>query len=503
MSDSNSKDTLDYAGDYNLGTLTLINHVGEPLPLAMGTVAELNVYEDITANTVTGSMHIIDFNNIITNAELQGNERLLFKLSTPGTAGDREGTVDATEETGYPFHIYALTDRKQYSETAMTYVLHFCSKELFRNVRTKVSKAYDNNLALSVVDILRDKNGLNSRKNIHYEETRNADKIVIPNMRPFDAISMLSNKSLSKNAKGAGYHFYETSKGFHFRSYESMLAYSGLYEREEKLTLSFEPSLTGKPGERVYLNQHNIDSYEVMQHFDTLAQQAMGTYASRIITHNMYDKSYNIQDYHYHDHFSSMFHADQTHSSSSSNFPISDTPVDLDVKDDGTPGDKTVSDYPNSNVVLQSSTRFLHDENTGIFGTDPDSEGLTEAIRMSQRNQVHNSQRIKIVMPGHSYVQAGDVIRFKLPSLEPNKGERTGLFDSKHAGRYVISKLRHRVVLGEYKMVLECVKDSVMRRYTNMPNELYPLKKEPLGEDKDIYIKDGYHMGERMGPHSP
>ena len=120
---------------------------------------------------------------------------------------------------------------------------------------------------------------------------------------------------------------------------------------------------------------------------------------------------------------------------------------------------------------------------------------------MSQQNQVHNSQRIKIVMPGHSYIQAGDLIRFKLPSLQPNKGESTGRFDDKHAGRYVISKLRHRVVLGEYKMVLECVKDSVMRRYVNMPNELYPLKKEPLGEDKDIYIKDGYHMGERMGHH--
>ena len=486
MSDSNSKDTLDYAGDYNLGTLTLINHVGEPLPLAMGTVAELNVYEDITANAVTGSMHIIDFNNIITNAELQGNERLLFKLSTPGTAGDREGTVDATEETGYPFHIYALTDRKQYSETTMTYVLHFCSKELFRNVRTKVSKAYDNNLALSVVDILRDKNGLNSRKNIHYEETRNADKIVIPNMRPFDAISMLSNKSLSKNAKGSGYHFYETSKGFHFRSYESMLAYSGLYEREEKLTLSFEPSLTGSPVERVYLNQHNIDSYEVMQHFDTLAQQAMGTYASRIITHNMYDKSYNIKDYHYHDQFADMFHADQVSSRSKRNFAISDTPVDHDPKGYA-PGDKTVSDYPDSQVVLQGSTRFLHGENTGIFGTDPDSEGLTEAIRMSQENQVENSTRIKIVIPGHSYLQVGDLVDFKLPSLEPNKGEhiRYGL-DEFHSGRYVVSKLYHRVIDGYYKMILECVKDSVVREYTNLSDENFAGKEPPQGQTQNL-----------------
>ena len=45
---------------------------------------------------------------------------------------------------------------------------------------------------------------------------------------------------MSKNARGSGYHFYETSKGFHFRSYESMLAYQGLHARDEILTLAYE-----------------------------------------------------------------------------------------------------------------------------------------------------------------------------------------------------------------------------------------------------------------------
>ena len=501
MGDSNSRDSFDYAGDYNLGTILLVNSIGETLPLAMGTVAELNIYEDIDANAVTGSIHMIDFNNIITNAKLQGNERLIFKLSTPSVGGKRTRTVDATEETGYPFHIYALTDRKVISETSMTYVLHFCSKEMFRNVRTRVSKAYNGNLAQSVVSILRDENGLNSKKDIYYEETRNQDKIVIPNMRPFTAVNLLSRKALSKNAKGAGYYFYETTKGFHFRSYESMLALQGLHERDEIIALSYEPKNIGTLSERTFTNQHAIDSYEFMQHFDTLSQQAMGTYASRIITHNMYDKSYNITDYHYHDEFSKMFHADQTHSSSSNSFPISNTPVDYDPKENG-PGDKTVSDYPNSRVVLQGSTRFLHNENTGMFGTDPNSEGITEATRMSQANQVSNSSRVKIVMPGHSYLQAGDLIRFKLPSLEPNKGDRAGQFDNKHAGRYIVSKLRHRVILGEYKMVLECVKDSVMREYINLPNESYSGKQPPQGDDKDIYKLDEFHMGQRgIGRH--
>ena len=492
----------DFPGDYNLNTLQIITSVNEPVPLPMGIIAELNIFEDIYSNAVTGTVHIIDNQNIISQAGLQGNERLVLKLSTPGNSGDRIDTVDATEETGYPFHIHALTDRRQISETTMSYTLHFCSKELLRNVRTKVSRAYNGGLAGSVVDILRDKNGLNSKKDIYYEETRNSDKVVIPNLRPFDAVNLISKKALSKNAKGSGYYFYETTKGFHFRSYESMLAYQGLHHREPMVTLAYMPQLSPDIFERKFVNQHRVESFEFMQHFDTLSQQAIGTYASRVITHNMYDKSYNITDYHYHDEFSKMFHADQIGNRSKLNFPISDTPVDSDPKEGGIPGDKTVSDYPNSAVLLQGSTRYLHGENTGIFGTSTDSEGLTEATRLSQENQVENSVRIKLVIPGHSELQAGDVIKFNLQSNEPNKGDTVGYgYDEFHSGRYVIVKLRHRVIRGLYKLVLECIKDSVIQKHINLPNEYFPGKELPQGKTQDIYRLDEFHIGKRMGHH--
>lgn len=495
------KSNLDFPGDYNLQNITLVNSVGERLGLRLGTVTELNVYEDINFNAVTGSMHIVDAHNIITNASLQGNERLLFKLSTPGVTGAIEDTIDASEETGHPFHIYALTDRINLSETTMSYTLHFCSRELFRNTRTRVSKAYDGGLAESVISILRDKEGLDSKKNIYFEKTRNQHKIVIPNLRPFDAVNMIASRALSKNAKGAGYYFFETSKGFHFRSYESMLAHKGKYYRDEELTLSYTPKAIGPARKRAFRNQHTIESYEFIQHFDTLAQQAMGTYASRVITHNIYDKSYTIKDYHYHNYFADMFHADQVGDRSKRNYHISNTPVDNDPKESAR-GDKTVSDYPESKVGLQGSTRFLHDKDTGIFGTSTDSEGLTEAIRQSQENQVENSTRVKIVMPGHSYMQAGDVVRFQLPSMEPNKGEKVGYgFDEYHSGRYVVAKLRHRIVRGEYKMVLELVKDSVMRSYQDAVGDTFETTESQKGSSQNIYSLDEYKLYQRMGHH--
>ena len=497
------KDNLSFPGDYNLDNITLINSVGERLGLRLGTVAELNVYEDINSHALTGSMHVVDAHNIITNAQLQGNERLAFKLSTPGAANKIADTVDASEETGHPFYIYALTDRINLTETTMTYTLHFCSRELFRNARTRVSKAYNGSLSLSVLRIMRDEDGIDSKKDIYFEPTRNQDKIVVPNIRPFDAVNMISTRALSKNAKGAGYYFFETTKGFHFRSYESMIAMQGLYDRPEEVTLFFEPKTAGKKSRRIHANEHAIESYEFVQHFDTLSQQAMGTYANRVITHNIYDKSYDIKDYHYHNYFADMQHLANTGTNATKrNFHISDTPVDNDPKDDGRPGDKTVSDYPESHITLQPSTRFLHNEDTGIFGTSPDNEGLIEGIRLSQENQVDNSTKVRIVIPGHSYLQAGDIIRFQLPSMEPDKGEKTGYgFDAQHSGRYLISKLRHRVIRGEYKLVLECIKDSVMRQYQNTLDGKYQVNENQKGRSKDIYELDSGQISQRMGPH--
>ena len=217
----------------------------------------------------------------------------------------------------------------------------------------------------------------------------------------------------------------------------------------------------------------------------------MGTYASRVITHKLYDKSYNIEDYSYHDRYFDFFHTDKIGSMKHRNYAVSDSPVDHDPKYGGNVpvriGVKTVSDYTDSNVMLQGSTRFLHGDNTGMCGTYPQSEGLTELIRISQENQGSNSSIVKIVMPGHSYLQAGDVIYFELPSHERNKESRLGYgFDEFHSGRYLIKKLSHRVIRRGYKLVLVCIQDSVRTPLDGIRNAPYTGSNPQVGRTMDL-----------------
>ena len=62
------KESLRFPGDYNLskGQVEIITATGEILPLRMGTIIELNIFEDIEVSALTGSMVIVDSSNIIT-----------------------------------------------------------------------------------------------------------------------------------------------------------------------------------------------------------------------------------------------------------------------------------------------------------------------------------------------------------------------------------------------------------------------------------------------------
>jgi len=219
-----------FAGDYTLNGIILHNHQNEGIDVAdqgidiQDLVVEMNIFESIYKNSITGSLVITDSINLIAKLPIQGTERLSFNLSTPGGPGPGPGfQIDCTERSGHPMHIYKLTDRQQLSEGIQVYTLHFCSREFLRNLRTKVSETFEGRIDQMVYKILDDENYLDSRRYFNYQKTRNQDKITIPNITPFQAIEMLSKKALaeSDNDNAAGYYFYQTVQGFHFRSFES------------------------------------------------------------------------------------------------------------------------------------------------------------------------------------------------------------------------------------------------------------------------------------------
>tara|TARA_B100001996_G_scaffold304318_1_gene245211 strand:- start:56 stop:1561 length:1506 start_codon:yes stop_codon:yes gene_type:complete len=468
---SQHPDQYDFAGDYNLNGIVLQNHAGTGGRFGEGgvniqsLVQELNIYEGIDQTSVYGTLVMVDSMNLISNLPIQGTERLFFKLSTPGTSKS-EHIVDASEETGHPFYVYKISNKQQPSQGTLVYTIHFASREFLRNIRTKVSQAYSGKLSDMVQQIIGDKQGLDSRKTLHYEETKNSDKIVIPNLAPFKAISLIAKRALPKFSEGVGYYFYETTKGFYFQSWENMCAFH-LDERDPIQTYYYQPQNISEPdpetGDQIVQDLKQVEEYRFINTFhDTAACQALGTYGHRVISYNLFSKAFKTTDYHYHNQFNETVHADYTYDTGLQGVEpqIRSNPVDFDIKEDGT--GKGVSDYAESLVSLQPTTQYLHDEETGSYGTDVSDDGRLIGIRNSKKQQVTAGTTIEMTVKGQTQIQPGQVIDFELRPVETDGATADKKnYDPQYSGRYIITKVRHRVTKQDYKMVFECKKDSV------------------------------------------
>ena len=69
-----------------------------------------------------------------------------------------------------------------------------------------------------------------------------------------------------------------------------------------------------------------------------------------------------------------------------------------------------------------------------------------------------------LTVKGQSNLQAGDMIRFNLKDVNSSNSKDPG-DDPRFSGNYIITKIRHQVTKDQYRMILECAKDSVATAY--------------------------------------
>ena len=469
-------DHIEFAGDYDCKNIFLHDHTGEKVDILQVT-DELNIYESIYKSALTGSIVITDAQNLISKLEIQGMERLSFVIRTPGATDDRD-IVNASEISGHPFHIYKITNRVQIAPGTLRYVLHFGSREFMRNIRTKVSQAYDGRLDRAVYAMFLDENYLDSKKTLTFEPCGNSDKFTIANMRPFDAINMIAKRALPEKSNGVGYYFYETTKGYHFRSWENMCVSQGRHRRPTKQIFYYAPINVKDDADvpnKIEYDYKLVESYEFINNVhDTAANAAMGTYGHRVISYNFYDKSFTESDYNYHTQFGITRHTDdQTSRFDSKKFAVSQSFVDED--------DRRISDYPESRISLQGTTQFAHNDETGAYGLDVLEDGRKLGQAVAQQQQVLQGTALKLVIKGQSYIEAGDVIEFKMRAVDEknDKGEE----DRQFSGRYIVTKVRHQINPTKYVMILECAKDSVKTGYLTSYEKIPRNKNIPTLRD--------------------
>jgi len=447
-------------------------------------ILKITLDEDIYEHSMVGKIQIYDTADVRTILPITGLERLNLKFNTPGLNG-----VNAVANEGHPFHIYQIQTVAQDKESVrgQAYDILFCSRESYFNNMRKVSKAYEGPVELGVEDIFTNKKYLNSKKQLYIEPTKYKTKIVIPNLKPFAAIRMLCARAVSRQYENAGYLFYETLDGYHFRSYESLFALAGAIARPTKW--HYRPQIKNVRNPRTGVEEpikdmHGVNNWTLDKPVDVLMNLSSGGYANKSIEYDSFYKTINITDYNYEKDFSKHFHTEHD----GDGYKSADK---IHLPAAGNIEGSRLSESYDQRVFLSSNPSRVHDK----FG-NISAEISTQKI-MSQETLLKNGV-LTLNVPGNSVLQAGDIIDFEMPLFQPLGDNKPARKNPYWAGRYLIIFLKHNVdVISGYNMTIVAVKDNVAHQY--IPEHQTWRHQAPKRKTHNIYEQDKQIMS-RLGP---
>ncbi len=467
---------LNRPGDFTINDIRLVSYQsvdGDNIPKKISIktlVTEINIYESIFNKHLSGSLILIDAQNSLMKLPITGFERIEFSVHTPSMGKG----FDFRDKTGHPMHIYAVKNRKNLEQQGtMIYQLMFCSKEMIRNERVRCVKPYQTNISDMVTDIVRDKDGFNSQKDLFVEPTRGVFDFVCPRVRPHEAIDLLSKKAQSEKHHNAGYMFYETSYGYNFKSYESLLAGTNAVARP--VVARYEYKTIGQRDEKgnkdVISDMQVIMDYKVIEQTNTLKNSRNGVYASRLISHDAFSKKFDVIDFDYHNEYEKSFHTEHGQDGGKTEYK-SIAPM-VNVEDQ-----KFVSDYPEGVLIYKSDTSNKFESTAGF-----DSK-VTHQKRMSQK-MAFESFKLELTLNGFTGLSCGDLVSVVLPAFTPADDGNPLDTDPYMSGRYLVSTIHHEIspTFNKHIMNVEVCKDTVRTAY---PDEVIDTFTGKEKEDRGV-----------------
>jgi len=486
MSDlRNNPNIIENAGDFNLNKVRILSYRKNE---EEGTLYEMDIQpitvtieltEDIFTGFMQGSIIVYDSQDVRSILPITGLEKLELSFNTPGVAG-----VHAVREEGHPFHIYkiegAIQDKT--NPRSQYYQIFFCSKEMFYNSFNRISQAYAGPIEDGVEKILRAKDGLNSKKQFIYEPTKTNTKFVIPNLKPLNAITLMGQSAISGLYNNAGYLFYETSQGFHFRSVESMLALGGASARPTSFKYSYQ--ITNTQTKDVENDLSNIIGYNFERPANMLYNLNEGMIASKLITHDAFNKKIEETNFDYLKSFGNYFHTEHEDGAKAvlkSLLPFAnfeDTNKDL-------------SQQYNAKLMTYTSTNKIHNDYEQI-----DPKDVLQP-RLSQRLQMRNVN-LSLHVYGNTLLHAGDIISYDMPLLRPLGEQDKTQANPYWSGRYLIMAIKHTIsqVDQRHEMSLKCMKDAVRTEYATETSNNEVLERTYNQSVQSVYQADSNYLND-------
>jgi hypothetical protein len=221
-----------------------INKNGAKVDLSPPRTIALQYYESLFSPVVTANLLVVDVGipagntvdskqnkqqipgSVLSSLPITGNEDLEFKLRT------KLGTLDFQK---FPLRVNGAPGFAKEANRE-SYAISLISKYSFENEKARIYKKYTHKISDSVTKILKEDLKVPQNR-ILVDETENAYNFMGNTEDPFFVILNLASKSVPAQGKDPGYFFYETQKGFNFKSINSLMSANPTYTYTQKNVL--------------------------------------------------------------------------------------------------------------------------------------------------------------------------------------------------------------------------------------------------------------------------
>lgn len=433
-----------YAQDYSLNKLNILTSSGQTFEMKK-LLVELSYYEDIYSFCVSGYVTLHDAQGFIERLNFSGNEFLELNF------GKIKNGVNSTDKI---YRIYKVGDRKPSGNmNSETYTLYFCSEELLLSEQNKISKSFTGQkISTMVSNILTDKLSVDTQKIEVIEETTGLYDFVVPNLKPFEAISWLSiyARPNMSGAIGADMLFFETVNGYNYRSLQSM------FSDDVYATYKYQQKNLGDERQSFQEKATTILDYEFVKTYDMINEIKSGTFANRLISIDPLTRSYKVTDFDYKKYKNEAI-------------TLEDGAVSNELKN--RLGKTQTQSY---NSVLKVATSNAGQQDSKYLKQTPGAVAKNVAIETYVPNRtaqiaLANYIVVKASIPGDPGITAGRTINFNLLSLKPTDSKKE--LDKRYSGKYLVTAVRHIIQPTAYQTILEISKDSVATDYSSINNE--------------------------------
>jgi len=450
--------TLFYPQDFSLESCKIVTALNQPFEFSK-MVVELNYFEDIYNNTITGNLVLNDSSGMLNVLGFSGNDFLILSFSKPGFEDNK------IEKT---FRVFSVSDRYLTKDHNENYILNFCSEELVLSEQYKISKSYPNKKISDIVkDICYNKLKIKPEKLLesNIEETKGVTNYVVPTLKPFEAINWLCTRAISNNSKtkGSPYLFYENLYGYNFKSLQS------LYDTPIYKTYKYEPKNLNMPNDQRTQNMDlelvNVLSYEMISNFDSLKSINYGAFANRLIAVDPVRHTYTVNDFNLLNYFTY------------------DT-IKLNTFPPMTNAENRLGQTVNTtyDAVLKLSTTNTGQTslNSYIKAKQPSIKDVNIETSIPHRTSqlaLNSTIRYRIVVPGDPLLTIGTVIEFLIPEARTAE-DNSRIDDIYYSGKFLITAIRHKIDQeNKYVTIMEISKESLKAPYYDFDNKL-PAWKE-------------------------